>query len=70
VEYEVALDSWRDAREPVGTAMLAAFAPVLDDWSNDLTSPERANAYDQGKRERLEAAVDSWAEASRPEWFR
>lgn len=70
VEYEVALDSWQDAREPVGTAMLAAFAPILEDWSNDLTSPERANGYDQGKRERLGAAIDAWAEASKPEWFR
>jgi hypothetical protein len=70
VEYEVALDSWRDAREPVATAMLAALTPVLEDWSNDLTSPERANAYDQGKRERLATAIDAWAETSGPEWFR
>jgi hypothetical protein len=70
VEYEVALDSWRAAREPVGTAMLAAFAPVLEDWSNELTSPVRATAYDQGKRERLASAIDAWAEASGPEWFR
>jgi hypothetical protein len=70
VEYEIALASWRDAREPVGTAMLAAFAPVLEDWSNELTSPERANAYDQGKRERLVTAVDAWTETSGPEWFR
>jgi D-aminopeptidase len=70
VEYEIALDSWQDAREPVATAMLAAFAPVLEDWSNDLTSPERATAYDPRKRERLGTAIDAWAEASEPEWFR
>jgi D-amino peptidase len=69
VEYEIALDSWQDAREPVGTAMLAAFAPVLQDWSNDLTSPELADAYDPAKRESLGAAIDTWAEASGPEWF-
>jgi len=69
VEYEVSLASWSDAREPVTTAMLAAFAPVLEDWSNDLTSPERASAYDPGKRERLAAAIDAWAETSGPEWF-
>jgi hypothetical protein len=69
VEYEIALDAWRDAREPVATAMLAAFAPVLDDWSNDLTSPERADAFDAGKRERLAAAIDTWAETTGPEWF-
>lgn len=69
MEYELALDSWQDARDPVETAMLAAFAPVLQDWSNDLTSPERANAYDPVKRERLVTAIDTWAEASGPEWF-
>ena len=69
VEYETVLDSWHDAREPVETAMLAAFSPVLDAWSNDLTSPERARAYDPVKRDRLAAAIDTWAEASGPEWF-
>lgn len=69
VEYEVALDSWSEAREPIAGAMLAAFAPVLDDWSNDLTSPERASAYDPAKRERLAAAIDAWAKTSGPEWF-
>jgi hypothetical protein len=64
VGYEVTLDSWRDAREPVGTAMLAAFAPILEDWSNELTSTERADAYDHDKRERLATAIDVWAEAS------
>jgi len=69
VEYEIALDSWRDAREPVGTAMLAAMAPVLQDWSSELTSPERASAYDQVKRASLVAAIDSWADIAGPEWF-
>ena len=69
VEYEIELDSWEDAREPVGAAMLAAMAPVLGAWSNDLTSPERASSYDQAKREELASAIDAWADASRPEWF-
>jgi D-amino peptidase len=69
VEYEIALDSWQDARAPVGAAMLAAFAPVLHVWSNELTSPERASAYDDVKRESLRAAIDTWAETSGPEWF-
>jgi len=69
VEYEIALDSWRDAREPVATAMLAAFAPVLRAWSNELTSRGRARAYDRDKRESLDAAIVAWAEASGPEWF-
>jgi D-aminopeptidase len=69
VEYEISLDSWRDARVPVATAMLAAFAPVLQDWSQELTSPERASAYDPVKRESLVAAVDAWAESAGPEWF-
>jgi hypothetical protein len=69
VEYEVALDSWRDAREPVGAAMLAAMSPLLQDWSNDLTSAERASAYDEVKRARLGSAIDTWAETTGPEWF-
>jgi D-aminopeptidase len=69
LEYEIELDSWQDAREPVGTAMLAAFAPILEAWSNELTSPERASTYDQAKREELATAVDAWADASGPEWF-
>ena len=69
VEYEIELDSWRDAREPVGAAMFAAMSPLLQDWSNDLTSPERASAYDEVKRERLATAIDAWAESSGPEWF-
>jgi hypothetical protein len=69
VEYHIALDSWRDAREPVGAAMLAAFSPVLRAWSSDLTSPERARAYDEVKRARLGSAIDTWAETSGPEWF-
>jgi D-aminopeptidase len=69
VEYQIALASWRDAREPVAAAMLAAFAPVMQVWSNDLTGPERAGAYDVAKRERLGAAIDSWADTAGPEWF-
>jgi hypothetical protein len=38
-------------------------------WSNDLTSPEPADAYDPAKREQVVAAIDTWADASRPEWF-
>ena len=69
VEYEVPLRTWDDARDPVGAAMLASFAPVLPVWSNELTSPELADAYDPAKRERLGAAIDAWAEAAGPEWF-
>ena len=69
VEYEVPLRTWDDAREPVGTAMLASFSDVLPVWSNDLTSPELADAYEPAKREQLVAAIDAWAEASGPEWF-
>lgn len=69
VEYEVALRTWADAREPIGAAMLAAFAPLAPAWSNDLTSPEEADSYDPESRERLGAAIDAWAEASEPEWF-
>jgi hypothetical protein len=69
VEYEIELDSWHDARQPVGAAMLAAMAPVMEAWSNELTSPERASTYDQAKREELATAIDAWADGSGPEWF-
>jgi hypothetical protein len=69
VEYAIPLRSWDGAREPVATAMLASFSEVLPVWSNDLTSPELADAYDPAKRERLVAAIDAWAEASGPDWF-
>ena len=69
VEYEIELDSWEDAREPVGAAMLAAMSPLLEAWSSELTSPERASAYDQVKREELATAIDDWADGAGPEWF-
>src|SRR5262249_33400837 len=69
VEYEIQLDSWQDARKPVGAAMLAAMAPVLKAWSNELTSPGRASTYDRAKREELATAIDAWADGSGPEWF-
>lgn len=69
VEYEVPLRTWDEAREPIGAAMLAAFSPILSAWSNELTSPELAEAFDATKRERLVAAVDEWAADSGPEWF-
>ena len=50
VEYEVALRTWEDAREPVSAAMLAAFTPLLPAWAGDLTSSERADAYDPARR--------------------
>jgi D-amino peptidase len=69
LEYEVQLRTWDDARTPIGAAMLAGFSPILSAWSNDLTSPELADAYDPAKREQLVEAVDAWAAASGPEWF-
>jgi D-aminopeptidase len=69
MEYEVPLRAWDDARGPIGAAMLAAFSPILSAWSNELTSPELAEAFDAAKRERLVAAVDAWAADPGPEWF-
>jgi D-amino peptidase len=69
LEYEIKLDSWQDAREPIGAAMFSAMSPLLAAWSQDLTSPERASAYDRAKRDELGAAIDAWANSSGPEWF-
>jgi hypothetical protein len=69
VEYEVALRTWDDARDPIGAAMLAAFAPLMHAWSNGLTSAELAEANDPAAREWLGAAIDAWGHESEPEWF-
>lgn len=69
VEYEVELRTWDDAREPVGAAMLAAFAPLMHAWSNDLVSLERAEGHDPAARDWLGRAIEAWSEASEPEWF-
>jgi D-aminopeptidase len=69
VEYAAPLGMWDDARGPVGAAMLASFSPVAHIWSNDLTSPELADAYDPAKRDSLRTAIEEWAEASGPDWF-
>jgi D-aminopeptidase len=69
VEYEVELRTWDDARDPIGAAMLAAFAPLMHAWSNDLTSAELSAASDPAKREWLGGAIERWGNASEPEWF-
>lgn len=69
VEYEVALRTWDDAREPIGAAMLAAFAPLARAWSNELVSAEHAEAYDRASRDWLGTAIEVWGNASEPEWF-
>jgi D-aminopeptidase len=69
VEYEVTLRTWEDAREPIDAAMLAGFSPLAHAWSNELTTEDRAAAYDPAARDWLGAAIDAWAEASEPEWF-
>lgn len=69
VEYEVELRRWADARDPVAAAMLAAFAPLMHAWSNELTSAEQAEASDPAGRDRLGTAIEAWGNASEPEWF-
>ena len=63
------LGTWDDARRPIGAAMLAGFATLPNVWSNDLTSAERAAAYDPTAREWLGKAIEAWGNASEPEWF-
>lgn len=69
VEYEVTLRTWDAARDPIGAAMLAAFAPLMQAWSNELTSASEAEAYDAAKRDWLGAAIDAWGNTFEPEWF-
>jgi D-amino peptidase len=68
VEFEVALGEWREAREPLAAAMGAGFAPYMNWWAGDLTSPEAVAAHDQSRLAELERIVVAWAAESQPEW--
>lgn len=69
VEYSVHLSDWAGARAPLDAAVFAAFTPLLRVWSDELTSEERANAYEADKRAWLGDFVDTWARTPEPEWF-
>jgi hypothetical protein len=69
VEYSLNISTWDDVRAPLDAAVFAAFTPLLHAWSNDLTSEELADAYDEGKRAWLGDFVRTWATSSEPEWF-
>jgi len=67
VEYEVALESWTDARGPLATAMGAAIGPFLP-WWEEITSPEARDAADEATTGELERLLVAWSHESQPEW--
>jgi len=67
VEYEVALETWADARGPLATAMGAAINPFLP-WWEEITSPEARDAADEATTGELERLLVAWSHESQPEW--
>ena len=67
VEYEVALETWADARGPLASAMGAGVGPFLP-WWDTITSPEARVAADPARAGELERLVVAWAQESQPEW--
>ena len=66
VTFEVRLETWADAREPLATAMNAALAPFLPYWLGSFDSAKHAAEADQARVAQLRLIFDAWAEESQP----
>lgn len=69
VEFSAQLDTWRDARELVASAMNAALVPFMPYWLGGFDSAEDAAAADQQRVEQLRLIFDAWASESQPQWY-
>lgn len=69
VGYEVHLETWTDAREPLAAAMSAALEPFIPYWLGGFESAEHAAEADQERVAQLRLIFDEWAEESQPEWW-
>jgi D-amino peptidase len=69
VEFSVELAHWRDAREPLTTAMNAALSPFMPYWLGAFADADEAAGADQSRVAELGAMFDAWAEESQPEWY-
>jgi D-aminopeptidase len=69
VTFEVRLDTWADAREPLAAAMSAALTPFAPYWLGGFDSAAGAAAADPGRVAQLRLIFDAWAEESQPEWW-
>ena len=69
VTFEVRLETWAEAREPLATAMSAALAPFVPYWLGSFDSAKHAAEADQQRVAQLRLIFDAWAEESQPEWW-
>jgi D-aminopeptidase len=69
VEFAVELETWRDSRQPLASAMNAALAPFKPYWLSGFANAEEAAAADQLRVKQLVTIFDAWAADSHPEWY-
>jgi D-aminopeptidase len=69
VEFAAQLNTWRDARELVASAMNAALVPFMPYWLGGFDSAEDAAAADQQRVEQLRLIFDAWASERQPQWY-
>ncbi len=69
VEFAAELETWRESRALLATAMNAALAPFLPYWVTGFASAAEAETVDQNRVEQLVTIFDGWAAASEPQWY-
>jgi hypothetical protein len=69
VSFEIQLETWAEAREPIATAVSAALAPFMPYWLGGFDSADDAAEADQERVAQLRLIFDAWAKESQPEWW-
>ncbi len=69
VEFAAELESWRDSRALLATAMNAALAPFVPYWLSGFANAAEADMADRERVENLVTIFDAWAAESHPEWY-
>jgi hypothetical protein len=69
VTFEVRLETWADAREPIAAAMSAALEPFIPYWLGGFDSAKHAAEADQARVSQLRLIFDAWADESQLEWW-
>lgn len=69
-EYEIELDSWRDARAPLASAMAGALAPYRRFFpSGELRTRETFESHDPNPLQEAERAYRQWIDQRQEEWL-
>jgi hypothetical protein len=70
-EFEIQLDDWRAAREPLAAAMGTAIAPWMPYFgSHDLTSRQAfESVHDEAILREGRARFAAWLRAEHPDWI-